>query len=185
MEIDAWLQKNGLVVTASDRAARALVAAFDRARQTEGLTAWPTPRILDWNRFAREAWDERGNDARLLLNRAQEQALWVGIAGEDRSLATLLEAPRHRLAELAMEAHELLCSQAPQFLRPSARIGWQQDAGAFSSWLAAFDENCRSGNLLSPSRLPLELIRLGRVARGNQERTGHRSSFSRRRRRPG
>lgn len=160
MEIDAWLQDGGWVVTASDRAARALVAAFHRARQAEGLTAWPTPNILDWNRFTREAWDKRSADARLLLNPAQEQALWVGIAGEDRSLATLLEAPRHRLAELAMEAHDLLCSHAPQFLRLSARSGWQQDASAFSSWLAAFDETCRTGNLLSPSRLPLDLIPL-------------------------
>jgi hypothetical protein len=54
-----------------------------------------------------------------------------------------------------MEAHELLCSYAPQFLRTAARAAWQQDAAAFSGWLAAFDEACRSGNLLSPSRLPL------------------------------
>jgi ATP-dependent helicase/nuclease subunit B len=160
MEIDAWLRAGGIVVTSSDRAARALVAAFHRARQAEGLTAWPSPKILDWNRFTREAWDERSADPRLLLNPAQEQALWVDIAGQDRSLATLLEAPRHRLAELAMEAHELLCSHAPQFLRSSARAGWQQDAASFSSWLAAFDEVCRNGDLLSPSRLPLELISL-------------------------
>jgi probable DNA repair protein len=159
-EIDAWLQKGGWVVTASDRAAHALVDAFDHARQAEGLTAWSTPKILDWNRFIREAWDKHSADARLLLNPTQEQALWVDIAGQDRSLATLLETPRHRLAELAMEAHDLLCSHAPQFLRPSARGGWQQDAGTFNNWLSAFDESCRSGILLSPSRLPMELIPL-------------------------
>ena len=80
----------------------------------------------------------------------------MGIAGKDQSPATLLEGPRHRLAALAMEAHELLCSHAPRFLQTKARDGWQQDAAAFSGWLAAFDETCRSGNLLSPSRLPLE-----------------------------
>ena len=46
------------------------------------------------------------------------------------------------------------------FLRPSTRAAWQQDAAAFSGWLAAFDEICRSGNLLSPGRLPYELISL-------------------------
>jgi probable DNA repair protein len=96
----------------------------------------------------------------LLLNPAQEQALWVEIAGADRSLATLLEGPRHRLAALAMEAHELLCSYAPQFLRTNARGGWQQDAAAFSGWLRGFDEACRAGSLISPSRLPHELIPL-------------------------
>ncbi len=171
-EIDAWLREGGLVVTASDRAARALVAAFHRARQAEGLTAWPAPKIQDWRSFARTAWLERASsqtsDARLLLSPAQEQALWVDIAGADHSLATLLEGPRFRVAALAMEAHELLCSHAPRFLRPQARAGWQQDAAAFSAWLSAFDETCRAGNLLSPSRLPLELTPLLNAGRGER-----------------
>ncbi|MGB9409006.1 MAG: PD-(D/E)XK nuclease family protein [Terracidiphilus sp.] len=160
IEIDAWLREGGLVVAASDRAARALAAAFHRARMAEGLAAWPAPNITDWKSFACAAWNKRGNDAHLLLNPAQEEALWVGIADKDQSLATLLEGPRHRLAALAMEAHELLCSYAPKFLRPSTRAAWQLDAAAFSGWLAVFDEVCRSGNLLSPGRLPYELISL-------------------------
>jgi hypothetical protein len=165
-EIDAWLRWGGLVVTASDRAARALVAGFHRARQAEGLTAWSTPRILDWKSFVRDAWldrsscQERAADPRLLLNPAQEEALWGEIAGQDQSLATLLEGPRHRLAALAMEAHDLLCSHAPRFLQAGARSAWQQDAAAFSGWLADFDKICRVEKLLSPSRLPHELIPL-------------------------
>jgi probable DNA repair protein len=160
-EIDRWLLSGGRVVTASERAARALVSAFHRARQAEGLTAWPVPNIQDWKSFARTAWEERATDqgdARLLLNPAQEEALWVEIAGQDRSLATLLEGPRHRLAALAMEAHGLICAYAPRFLQKSARGAWQQDAASFSAWLTAFDESCRAASLLSPSRLPLELI---------------------------
>ena len=160
VEIDAWLREGGQVVTASDRAARALADAFHRARRSEGLAAWPAPNILDWTSFARAAWQQRGADARLVLNPSQEEALWVEIAGQDRSLATLLEGPRHRLAALAMEAHDLLCSYAPQFLRTSARAAWQQDAAAFSGWLAAFDEACRVDSLISPSRLSQELIAL-------------------------
>jgi probable DNA repair protein len=163
-EIDGWLRNGGLVVTASDRAARALAAAFHRARRAEGLLAWPAPGILDWKSFVRAAWEERGRngeaDGRLVLNPTQEQSLWAEIAGADGRLATLLEGPRHRLAALAMEAHELLCSYAPQFLRSSARAAWQQDAAAFSGWLAAFDRTCREGNSISTSRLALELIPL-------------------------
>ena len=160
VEIDDWLRAGGEVVTASDRAARALAAGFHRRRQAEGLSAWPAPRILAWKSFLREAWEARAADPRLVLNPAQEQALWAEIAGQERSLATLLEGPRQRLATLAMEAHELLCGYAPQYLRTTARSVWQQDTGAFSGWLAAFDEACRAGDLLSPSRLPLELIPL-------------------------
>jgi probable DNA repair protein len=160
-EIDACLRDGGLVVTASDRAARALAASFHRRRRAEGLTAWPAPNIQDWNTFVRTAWEERTRDnpdPRLLLNPTQEQALWAQIAGAHSHLATLLEGPRHRLAALATEAHELLCSNAPGYLRSAARTSWQQDAAAFSAWLAAFDETCRAGNLMSPARLPLELV---------------------------
>jgi probable DNA repair protein len=160
MEIDAWLEDGGLVVTASDRAARSLTATFHRARRAEGLTAWPAPRIQDWKSFLRAAWEERTQDGRLLLNPAQEQALWSAIAANSRHMATLLEGPRHRLAALAMDAHELLCSFAPQFLSGAARATWQQDPRGFSDWLTAFDETCLSGNLLSPSRLALELLPL-------------------------
>jgi len=156
VELDAWLREGGLVVTASERAARALTSAFHRARQAEGLAAWPTPKILDWKSFARAAWlertscQDRGNDTRLLLN-PRRKRLSGGHCRQRQSPATLLEGPRHRLAALAMEAHELLCSHAPRFLQTKARDGWQQDAAAFSGWLAAFDETCRSGNLLSPA----------------------------------
>ncbi len=160
-EIDAWLRSGGLVVTASDRAARALAFAFHRARRAEGLTAWPAPNILDWKSFAPCGMGKANAlDGRLLLNPLQEQSLWAELAGADRQMATLLEGPRHRLAALAMEAHELLCAYAPRFLREKARSGWQQDAAAFSNWLTAFDEICRTRNLLSPARLPLELIQL-------------------------
>jgi probable DNA repair protein len=162
-EIDAWMRDGGLVVTASDRAARAIASAFHRARRAEGLTAWPAPNVQDWKSFVRSAWEQRAldtGDDRLLLNPTQEQSLWSAIAGTGLHMATLLEGPRHRLAALAMEAHELLCGHAPRHLRSSTRAAWQQDASAFSQWLKAFDEVCHTGNLISPARLPLELISL-------------------------
>jgi probable DNA repair protein len=159
-EIDSWLNSGGLVVTASDRAARALSTAFHRARRAQGLSAWPAPNILDWKSFLRAAWEERALDGRMLLNSTQEAALWTGIVGESRQPAALLEGPRHRLAGLAVEAQELLSAYAPHFLRTPTRAAWQQDAASFSAWLTAFDDLCRSGKLLSQSRLPLELIPL-------------------------
>ncbi len=172
VEIDAWLRQGGLVVTASERAARALATAFHRARQAEGLTAWNAPGIQDWNSFVRTAWEERSVDGRLLPNPAQEQALWAAIAAADGPPGTLLEGPRYRLARMAMDAHQLLCSHAPRLLRAGARAGWQNDAAAFSRWLAQFDETCRKGNLLSPARLPLELLELLAGAQAGVEPAG-------------
>lgn len=157
-EIDVWLRGGGLVVTASERAARALTAAFHRARRAEELAAWPAPAIRDWNSFARSVWQEYSRDDRLLLNHIQEQALWAGIVGASGQGSALLEGPRERMAALAMQAHDLLCAYAPQYLSPKARGAWQQDAAAFSRWLADFDEACRSREALSAARVPLELI---------------------------
>lgn len=159
-KIDAWLRNGGTVVTASDRAARAVTAAYHHARRAEGLSAWSAPHVLGAAAFARAAWDERRRDGRLLLNPVQEQRIWAEIIGQGPHPAALLDGPRQRLAQLAMEAHELLCNFAPHYLQEKARNGWQQDAEAFSGWLAEFDRICRAENLLSASRLPLEVVAL-------------------------
>jgi probable DNA repair protein len=62
------------------------------------------------------------------------------------------------LAALAMEAHGLICAYAPQLLNKKSRSSWDQDAAAFSDWLVKFDAICGAGGLVSPARLPLELI---------------------------
>ena len=93
-----------------------------------------------------------------LLNPAQEQALWSEIIHSEQHLPTALPPSVRRLASMAMEAHDLLCSYAPKFLRASSRGGWDQDAGAFSKWLGDFDEQCGKNDLISQSRLPLDLV---------------------------
>ncbi len=156
--IDACLRQGGWIVTASDRAARALQLTFHQRRSDEGLQAWPTPAILDWAGFIRRLWRERIADDRLLLNPVQETALWTDILTQEQHILTLLVPSRVRLARLASQAHDLLCSYAPQFLPESTRRSWDADSAAFSRWLAAFDTTCRSEKLLSPSRAPLDLI---------------------------
>ena len=158
-EIDAWLRGGGLVVTASERAARSLTLSFHRARRAEGLTAWPTPGIQDWQTFIRNAWDERNLDGRIVLNDLQEQSLWAGIVTAAAPEAARIAGARDRLASIAMDAHGLICVYAPQLLNSKSRTAWDQDAGAFSDWLAQFDAICLSRSFLSPARLPLELIR--------------------------
>ena len=157
-EIDAWLRNGGLVVTASERAARSLTAAFNRSRRAEGLTAWLAPNIRDWNKFVRDEWNERNLDGRLVLNSLQEHSLWAGIVTAAAPEAARLAGARDRLAALAMEAHGLICAYAPQLLSKKARSAWDQDAAAFSDWLSRFDEICRASSLISSARLPLELM---------------------------
>ena len=157
-EVDAWLRAGGTVVAASDRAARTIRSAYHRVRRAEGLTAWTAPEVLDWNAFVRREWDCRASDGRLILNGKQEQSLWSQIIAGSTHTEGWLDGPRRRLADLAAEAHELLCSYAPDLLHPAARRDWQQDAGAFSAWLSALDDTCARNGYLSAGRLPLELL---------------------------
>lgn len=156
--LDAWLRDGGVVIASSDRAARALQADFHRRRRAEGLSAWPSPAIVDWNSFVGNAWQELALDSRLVLNPAQEQQVWSEIIQSDQHLPTALPASVRRLAAMAMEAHDLLSSYAPRYLSESARKGWDQDTGAFSQWLAGFETYCRKNQLISRSRVALELI---------------------------
>ena len=156
--VDAWLLLGAVVVASSDRAARALQAQFHRRRRAKGLLAWPAPQCIDWTTFVRTEWEERNTDGRLLLNPAQELAVWSEIVHSEQHLPTALPASVRRLAVMAIEAHDLVCTYAPQLLREQARAGWDQDAGAFSRWLADFDRRCRKDGLVSSSRLALELI---------------------------
>jgi ATP-dependent helicase/nuclease subunit B len=157
-EIDAWLRDGGLVVTASERAARSVTGAFNRSRRAEGLSAWLAPNIQDWKIFVRNVWDERNLDSRLVLNSLQEHSVWAGIVTAAAPEAARLAGARDRLAALAMEAHGLICAYAPHLLNKKARSAWDQDAAAFSDWLARFDEICRVSSLISAARLPLELM---------------------------
>lgn len=157
MELDAWLRAGGVVVSASERARRAALAQYHRARRAEGLSAWNTPAIYDWAGFVREHW-EHAADGRLVLSAMQEEALWSRVIAEQNPSAAVLREPRRRLAQMAMDAHGLLCSHAPRFLKERARSGWRQDAEAFNGWLGGFDEACGDGAMVSAARLPLELL---------------------------
>jgi ATP-dependent helicase/nuclease subunit B len=156
-EVDAWLRGGGAVVTASERTARACTHAFQAARRGEGLTAWPAPQIQPWQSLVRTTWEAYRGDGRVVMNSLQEKALWAEIIGAEPGTALSLEGPRQRLAEMAMEAHALLCAYAPRFLNPKARNGWQQDAAVFSRWVTEFDAACRAERLVSAANLPLEL----------------------------
>jgi probable DNA repair protein len=159
-QIDDWIRGGGLIVTASERTARSLQMAFHRRRRAEGAMAWPAPIIHAWTSFIAASWEKYARDERMLLNSAQEQALWAEIIGREQHLASALEAPRQRLATMAMRAHELLCSFVPRYLDAAVRSGWDNDPAAFSAWLAAFDRICRESALISQARVPLELVPL-------------------------
>ncbi len=159
-ELDHWLRAGGRVVAASERAVRAVLASYHRQRRAEGLAAWSTPDVLSWQSFIRQEWERRRTEGILILNAIQEQALWSGFIHASEHQTALLPGPLHRLAELCMTAHSLLCAYAPQLLDSRSRRGWLQDAGVFSEWLELFDSECRVKKLISAERIADDLTSL-------------------------
>lgn len=159
IQIDDWFRSGGIVVTASERASRSLAQAYHRRRLAEGLSAWPAPKIQTWTSLALGAWERGATGESMLLNSAQEQHLWAEIIRREPHLATVLDAPRQRMAALAMEAHELLCHYAPAYLSAKSRASWELDPKSFSGWLTAFEKACRENVCFSASRLPLDAVR--------------------------
>ena len=156
--IDAWLADGGAVLAATERSARSIAAAFHAVRRAEGLTAWPTPSIFSWEGWILERWRERNSTGLVLLNPLQEQALWMRVIEKSRTGESLLHPGR--LATAAQQAYRLLCGYAPKVLKAQARTGWSGDAAIFSEWVDGFESHCRREDLVSISRLPLQLTQV-------------------------
>src|SRR5215469_15708941 len=156
-EIDAFLRQGGVVVAASERAARAAAQAYHELRRAENLTAWPAPRIFPWQNFIRTEWESRRRDGRMVLSAEQEALIWRTAMESSHLSDALLPSSSRRLASLAMSAHGLLANFAPGYLSTNARRDWQLDAGEYSQWLRRFDEISRDQELISAQRLAGEL----------------------------
>jgi ATP-dependent helicase/nuclease subunit B len=153
--IDSWLAGGGIVLAASDRAARAIQTAYNTARRAQGLTAWTSPAIAMWQSWVREQWQQRDTAGHVPLSALQERALWAEVIRASRHAGAILDPDR--LAGAAQRALRLLCDYAPDALVRFTRSGWAGDSAIFSEWLAAFDTRCRRHQLISLSRLGLEL----------------------------
>jgi ATP-dependent helicase/nuclease subunit B len=153
--VQQWLANGGVVLTATERAARALTADFSQAQRAAGKRAWPTPEIATWDRWVRDQWASRNTEGLLLLNNVQERLLWIRVITEN---AIQSEFPNpERLAATAQRGARLLADFAPDELRQSSRLGWSGDSARFSEWLALFDSRCHKDGLISASRLTFDL----------------------------
>ncbi len=158
--IDQWLKDGGLVITSTNRAAHAIRRSIEQLRIAEGAQGWEEARILEWNAFVREEFAARTHQEVMVLNRPQEEYLWASIAVDSNCDATILHGSRYRLASMALEAYELLCSHAPDLLHEASRAGWSGNAKTFNEWLGKFEAQCEAAKMLSPAMLPIALTRL-------------------------
>ena len=154
-EIAAALARGAQVVTSNQRAARTLRRAFDEDRRAAGEVRWQPPEILAFESWAAGQWHRlmlRGKVTRILLNPAQELAVWRGIVAADGVPRTAVDA----LAEMAAEAWSRL-------LRHSGRarlgsVGVSTDTKAFQRWARTFAARCQREQWVTAAELPGELV---------------------------
>ena len=151
------LRNGSTILTANQRAARSLRRAYDLHSHALGLPSWQPPPIFAWDTWLDSLWQRllaQGNATGLLLNRAQEHALWRSII--DRDAATSSVQPIHALAELASAAWSLLHACRGRD-RLHAFPG-NSDTGAFARWVRAFESLCAGSDCLTRAQLPAALI---------------------------
>ena len=146
------LAAGATVLTGNQRAARILRQSVDRQNRLNGLLSWSPPPILAWSTWTASLWRQLllcGGTSQMLLNRAQEHALWRTVIAADDILDTL-KSPES-LAQMAAEAWAVLARyRGLGRLKGSAT---NTDTEAFIRWAAAFDDRCRSGRYLPDPRL--------------------------------
>jgi probable DNA repair protein len=145
------------VLLPSPRAAAELRAAYEAQQRASGHPAWEPPAAWSWSQWLRGLWGElivNGTEQRLLLNPAQELALWREIVAEPLTGADATEAALgspDALATLAYDAWQLAARyEATGRLRAAAN---SHDTRIFAAWAEAFTRRCASAGYLSAALL--------------------------------
>jgi ATP-dependent helicase/nuclease subunit B len=137
-------------------AARQLRHAYDAAQQARGLHTWEPAPILSWPQWLDHLWSEAvvsGIETRLLLNEAQEHALWLDVITARQTETTLSSADA--LADLAHQAWTLANAyNAADRLRAFANT---HDTRTFATWAESFTQTCDRNAYISRATLEATL----------------------------
>ncbi len=166
--IIAALKAGATLVTASQRLARHLAAAYGATQQAQGAPVWEAPDILPWHQWLERFWQESfglldADAPQLLLSDFQELTLWEEAIHAADSENPLLQVPS--AARSAREAWQLL--HAWKLSIPRTQESASEDVSAFARWAKAYAQRCTSGNWLDSARLPdavRNAIAAGRLA---------------------
>jgi len=155
--IAAAIQAGDTVIASSARAARSLRRLHGEQQRQQGLQAWQSADILDWDSWLHRLWQKQlrsGTETRLLLTTLQELELWVQLIKPSIEGRRLISVAG--VAELAQQAYALLCAYGALNFLHGERLGGP-DVENFREWARAFERICRKEEWLSRAMLPLVL----------------------------
>lgn len=153
------LAEGAMVVTASERLARAVQLAYAQTRSRAGDLVWEQPRVLSWQAFLAEMYRACQDAALLtestpklpdLLSPGQTQLVWEKVIRASDPAETLLQPAA--AAKAAQDAW-LLCHAYRLKLSDLAGSG-ALDTEQFLGWAANYQHRCHNAGWLDAARLP-------------------------------
>ncbi|HTC35223.1 MAG TPA: PD-(D/E)XK nuclease family protein [Bryobacteraceae bacterium] len=147
------LESGATVITASRRLARVLTEQFHGLETARGRMVWNRPDILPLEGFLDRAWRDwlwraASSDAPVLLNAAQEQALWERIIRTSPLGESLLQIPE--TARQAAQTWQLVVAYR---LAVDGSFEASDDTAAFAEWSREFSTLCGASDWLERARL--------------------------------
>ena len=156
--IAAAIARGATILTANQRAARTLHRAYASKQQAAGHKRWTPPAIFALDTWLKTLWHRllvTGAADKILLNPAQQHALWRDLIAADREVSGLRSPDS--LAELAARAWHLLhMANGAAQLRDALHT---TDTRAFERWATHFDRLCARERYITPAQLPVALER--------------------------
>lgn len=152
MRLNALLERNVVVLTASRRLAHALRADYARHAQSQGRAVWRTPQTPPWIAWLREQYGAARaaeGGATGLLTPAQSGVLWRRIVADSAAGENLLNpSEAARLAERSWRRlHDYLIPLAA--LDGAAEL----EARVLREWCLAYARRCRELNVRDEAQL--------------------------------
>jgi ATP-dependent helicase/nuclease subunit B len=157
-------QDGGTIVTGNARLSRQLRREFDAERRKQGQRLWESPDILPRDAWLARCWQECAYrdplSTPVLLDAAQEEALWEQAVAETAAEAPLLDIAA--TASAVARAWEMLHAwEAP---RETSAFEGLRDSEAFFGWMAVVEQKLRDNGWITASQIPRALQ--DRVAAG-------------------
>ena len=143
------------VVTPNRRLAQVLKSEFDDFQAAKGLSVWEDADILPLDAFVARGYEdalyaEGGGELPMLLDEAQQRALWEEAIAGSKWAGALLDVPR--TAAHAMDAWRL--AHAWGIAGALEKAGGSEDTRAFADWAKRYARRLKKDGLVDAATLP-------------------------------
>ncbi len=135
-----------LILTATDRLARALREDESLARRAEGLSVWEAPKVRSLRQWLQDAWAESWPSAQL-INATQHLVLWLQAVERDRrGVIGAMGCARE-----AQASARLLSDYA---LDPAELPAYSDEHQAWRAWYGRVQQRLRAADWITAEQLP-------------------------------